>query len=526
MQLTNQELCSYFRQFGAIERVQILPERFKLWDLIPPLDEQRQNDAKTKKYFAYVTFVNCLGAVNALNVHLHEINDIQIIVIPAFSWHQPCAENVILPTPNTYASADIVELREQIYDCIDVSLNDDCIATIMSYFNVYELIDLARHNPRFAYLSQQQRSIHILPNLTPNGRELTLLNLRQILRLQGFGYSALDVTISAKAFKYGHTSSKDFINKMVQYIGPQLRSFSLRSFNVNTMQFAKLKSIILNLQHLEIDLNYDDFNYEEFNDIWPNLQSLRLESSGAIRVVEYKSEKATAFPKLTSLIIISRYKLYEHLFENIADTFSTLKSLVIISIGDYYTDLNATIQTDFAFVAQMEHLKKLHISFGQNYLNDDIWKTLGRMGSLEHLTVEVTSQRSDYRAVLSDANFNAFRRGLINLADFRISGFGLNENRTLDIIRYASYMDTFYIQNSGLEISSEFIRELVAARIAQISRRNAAPLTGKRAGNGEILHLMVEQQTHLTRELVCNNLLLIKYNHFLINSDYTEVSVS
>lgn len=499
MQLTQQVLCGYFRQFGAIERVQILPERLKLWELRPPLYKANIREATAIKHFAYVTFVNCLGVVNAVNARNHEIGAWGLTIRPAYSWHQPNADNIKLPTPNACASNNIVALKTALFDSINESLNDDCISHIMSYLNVFELIDMAKHSPRYTYLSQQQRTIRIVPNITPNMRELTLLNLRQILRLHGFGYSALHITISSKALKC-QQSTHDVINKMVQYIGPQLRSLVLQSFNVVSSEFAQLKSILLNLQHLEIDLNYNNFDYGQFNDVWPNLRSLRLESSGAIHVVQYKSTATTEFAKLTSLVIVSRYKLYEHLFENIFETFKALKTLVIINVHDYYTELNATIPTDFMFVAQLQHLTKLHISFGQHYLRDDIWQTLGRMGALQHLTIEVGSQRNNNLSTITESNFNAFCRGVRSLVELRVSGFKLSNEHLVGFVRSANWLDQLAIHNCGLEVADELINSLVAARIAQLRRR--AHAVNCMGSGQQALQLTMEQPLSLNGELV------------------------
>lgn len=64
-QITNQMLCEYFRQFGAIERVQILQERLKFFDILPAIGTSSgfvDQPPNQRKYYAYVTFVNTLSA--------------------------------------------------------------------------------------------------------------------------------------------------------------------------------------------------------------------------------------------------------------------------------------------------------------------------------------------------------------------------------------------------------------------------------------------------------------------------------
>lgn len=473
----------------------------------------RLQDVTPLKHFAYVTFVNSVGVDNTLEAREHKIKDHPISLREAFSWHQPCSTEVELPTPNALAVPEVVETRIRLYDEIGEALNDDCISKIMSYLNVLELVDMAKYDLRYADLTQKQRSIDIVPGLTPISKELTLLNLRQILRLHGFGYSALDLTISSKAFKY-FPSKNDIINKIIQYTGPQLRSFALRAFNVNTTQFDKLKTIIMNVQRLEIDLNYDDFDYEQFNDVWPNLQKLRVESSGAIEMVKYKSKKETAFPKLSELIVISRHKLHEHIFENIADTFKGLKTMVVISVSNYYTDLNTMIPTDFAFVEQLQHLTKLHLSFGQNYLNDNIWATLGRLPALQSLTLEVTSQRLEQRSVMTDKNLNAFRGTLANLFELRLFGIAIHLPLVKEFIKNGPHLNKLSFLNSGFEVFPALMDILVKLRKKQLAQRNA-DFSAAAANNERTLHLTVEQPNNLNQDMVCIN----SFNAFALNPE-------
>lgn len=480
-------------------------------DLIPPLDPRLlTNNLSTTKYFAYITFVNPLGACEALQSEVHVIRDEEVTVEPAYSWHQPLSDIMAAraaPSCSSNENEETAKLKAKIFEGMDRTLNDDCISKIMTFVNIFELMKMASYNQRFSCIARQQRSIRILPNMA--SYQLTMMHLRQILRLHGFGHSALNLTISLKAFKYTH-ANHHLINKLVQYIGPQLRSFSLQSFNISTSQFIKLKPIMIDLTFLQIDVNYE-FDYEQFNDVWPNLQTLRIRSSGVIEVLKRTSTKTTSFPKLTKLIIISNYKLYANLFETIAINFKGLKELVVIN-DDYYTEMNSTpIQIDFSFIPRMENLTKLHLSFGQNHHNDQIWEILSTVKSLEHLTLNVTSHRgNDNRVTISDRSLCILGMGLESLKELRICGFALTDEKVIQIIRYAKKLDSLTIYNCGVVISPALISNIVRVREAQLSKRQ---WPGTRSGGGlaapdKVLNLIVELFADSGEEVVSQHLSL------------------
>lgn len=261
---------------------------------------------------------------------------------------------------------------------------------------------------------------------------------------------------------------------------------------------------MIDLTFLQIDVNYE-FDYEQFNDVWPNLQTLRIRSSGVIEVLKRTSTKTTSFPKLTKLIIISNYKLYAHLFETIAANFKALKEMVIIN-DDYYTELNSTpIQIDFSFIPQLENLTKLHLSFGQSHHNDQIWEILSTVKTLKHLTLNVTSHRgNDNRVTISDRSLCVLGMGLKNLMEFRICGFALNEEKVIQIIRYAKRLESLTMYNCGLVITSALIGSIVRVREAHLSKRQWPGTSGAggRAAPDKVLNLIVEMFVDSGEEVV------------------------
>lgn len=182
LQLTSPNLCNYFRQFGAIERVQILPERLNFLDLIPPIDPSLLSiNQSTTKYFAYITFVNCLGASEALQAEEHQIRGEDVTVEQAYSWHQPLSDIAAALPCYSNESPQMARLKAVVFEGMDRSLNDDCISKIMSFVNIFELMKMASYSQRFSCIARQQRSIRILPNMASH--QLTMMDLRKILRL-------------------------------------------------------------------------------------------------------------------------------------------------------------------------------------------------------------------------------------------------------------------------------------------------------------------------------------------------------
>lgn len=485
-------MCSYFREFGAIERVQILPERPRIWDIVPPIPPEPHDT----KFYAYVTFVNPLGVVEVFRHSPHIINDVRIKVQKAHSWHQPGAENIDLPVSRLSISNSVHNSNRKIYASMDMTLNDDCILRIMSYLNIFELFHICKYSPRFAQIARQQRTINISGSAMIG--PLTMLHLRKFFRLYGFGQGVFHLTIQYRAISY-YTANDLFYEKLFQYIGPQLRSLSLQSFSTQTHQLAALKPTVLNLANLDIDLNYE-FDYEEFNDIWPNLETLRIHSSSCIQIVCKDSQKPTSFPILNTLIVISRYKLYEHLFENIVTHFRIIQKLIIINVEDYYTQLPNRSRTDFSFTSQLTNLTKLHLSCSQSYVNHSFWKTLGEMYSLNHLTLEITKSRNqDSRVRIKNLDLSAFANGLINISELRLAGFALTGTKIIQLIRHGIQLDTFSIFNCGLEISSTLICDLVNVRKMQLSKRAYA---GVVITLPKPLHLTFDNSSNLSSELV------------------------
>lgn len=91
IQATNGMLRDYFREFGAIERVVISPERIhgnEPVDAANPVDFFNQQQNGQRNYFAYVTYVAQHGAEQALRNTRHTIQNHVTEISAAFSWNQ------------------------------------------------------------------------------------------------------------------------------------------------------------------------------------------------------------------------------------------------------------------------------------------------------------------------------------------------------------------------------------------------------------------------------------------------------
>lgn len=458
-------LCEYFRQFGAIERVQILPERLKFTDILPAIGTTGFIDQPpaNRKYFAYVTFVNCLGAYDALNKDTHEIQNQKLCVEQAFSWHQPNSEIMSVIEAKAKKN-DLTALNKVIFSEMDKSLNDDCIIKIMSFLDVYELGAMAKYSQRFQLLAQHQRNLKITQKESNCGavEPMTIMELRNLLRLQGFGHSAISLKISISAFQ---TSQRHAIcDRLVQYLGPQLKSLSLIGFGVTSSHFEQFKPLLLQLHYLDIDLSYE-FDYEKLHEKWLNLRELRIKSVGSVQLLSTTSTKIAKFPNVTNLVIASGYKLHENLFKTIASNFSNVRQLAIVIIYDYYTELsNASAVNDFQHIHELKQLKKLHLSFNRTYLTDNVIDTIAKMNTLENFTLEINNYgvTGERWFDITMRNLKKLLQGMVQAKELRLSGILLTFDKLSEIIRTAISLEMLCIHNCNFTLSLQFWESVVA----------------------------------------------------------------
>lgn len=502
LQITNPMLCEYFRQFGAIERVQILPERVNFMDLLPAAlgtNATAQKPLTDRKYFAYVTFVNCLGAYDALNEKHHEIQNQVLHVEQAFSWHQPNSE--ITDVVEARAKANkTAAVNQVIFNALDKGLNDDCIMKIMSYLSLYELTEMAKYNHRFQLLAQTRRSLIITRDTEwPIDQSITLMNLRTILRLQGFGYTVTTLKLSLSMFSRQRQS---VCSRLVHYCGPQLTSMSLLNSNINSTNFETLKPLLQQLHFLEIELCYD-FDYSQFNDRWPKLRTLRVKSANSIALVNSASTNPTEFKNVTHLTLASTYKLDDHLFKTISTYFPAVIELAVIVNEDIYTGLTPlNPSNDLKYVRNLANLKRFHLTLSRTQLVDTTTNIIASLKGIEHFTLELNNNRSIMTASTQTVdNDNIMKKvkkiveKLQQLKSLRLSGISFTDEKMIDLVQNATQLHTLSIHNSLFCLSEKLFNGLVST-VSQSKIKN------NMVHNHGVLTLVVDQLSDTNMEEV------------------------
>lgn len=472
-------LCEYFRQFGAIERVQILPERVNFMDLLPAamgtFDSMPKPPAE-RKYFAYVTFVNCLGAFDALKEKNHEIQSQLLNVEAAFSWHQPNSEITAVAEERAKKN-ETAAVNQVIFAALDKGLNDDCIIKIMSYLTLYELTEMAKFNHRFQLLAHTRRSLIITRETEwPSDHPITLMNVRTILRLQGFGYTVTSLKLSLSMLS---KQSQAVCSRLVHYCGPQLKSLSLLQSNVNATNFETLKPLLQQLHSLEIELCYD-FDYNKFNDRWPNLRTLRVKSANAIALVNPASTRPTEFKNVTHLTVASTYKLDDNLFKTISTYFPAITELAVIIVEDIYTGLSpSNASTDLKFIRNLAHLKRLHLTLSRPLLVDTTTNIIAGLKGIEHFTLEINNSRNlatnSLQAVDTDTIMKKVKKivgKLQQLKSLRLSGISFTDDKIVELVQTATQLHTLSFHNSLFSLSEKLFNELVSTVVTSKMKNN------------------------------------------------------
>lgn len=457
--------------------MQIVPERLKFFDILPAVGTAGtgfvDQPPSQRKYYAYVTFVNTLGASEALSNQRHVVQEREIEVEQAFSWNQPAADIEKYFSDNQKPTST---RKETLYQKLDEALNDDCLYKIMTYLDIFELAAMAKFSPRFQSVAEQIRCLNIFRK--SHEKPVTLMELRNILRLLGFGHSVTNLTVSLKSFNA--SSQRHICDRLFQYIGPQLRSLTLTSFGVTTEQFELMKPLLFHLNYLDIDFNYS-FDYRKFNCAWPNLKTLRMRTSGYVDTFVSQEDSMPEFPVLTKLMIASGYRLHENLFQRLYRACAKITELVVINIDDYYSEM-APLVTDLANLSKFTDLLRLHLSFSRSYFNETIIDVISQLTKLEHLTLEITNVRQSDDRIFNELNRNLRKIGafLPEIKEIRFSGIPLEEDKLVELIKCAPKLESLCIYECSLELNARLIRNIVKSRrelfTTPIGQRTPIPL--------------------------------------------------
>lgn len=398
----------------------------------------------------------------ALKSLRHVVQDREIHVERAFSWNQPASEVEKYLQSN---QEPLSVYHQELYENMNGALNDDCILKVFEYLDIFELAKMAKFNSRYLALAQQIRTLRICRE--PPEKLVTLMELRSILRLLGFGHSVTNLTVNLKSFS--SSEQRHICDRLYQYIGPQCRYLTLMSFAVSSEQFDLLKPLLFQLNYLDIDLNYN-FDFKKFNCAFPNLRTLRIRTSGYIDKFISEEDAIPEFPALSKLMIASGYRLHENLFQRLHRACSNISELVVINIDDYYTELAPMVMrsTDLDHLSDFKELVKLHLSFSRSYFTECIIDIISTMVKLEHLTLEITNVRQTDDRLFNELNSNLKKigTGLPLIKEVRLSGIALEEDKLLELIKFAPKLESLCVHECGIQLSTQFIEKIVTKRRA------------------------------------------------------------
>ncbi|XP_031621699.1 uncharacterized protein LOC116339791 isoform X2 [Contarinia nasturtii] len=516
-------LCRYFSQFGAVYHAKVMSEPLKFYDLMKNLDAGRPstsavNHLPPDKYYAYVTFVNELGAADALRRYPHHIEGVEIEVEQAFTWNQPQKDVEQYLAANAQPSSS---KKESMYEQMCTALDDDCIHEILGYLNVFELEEMSKYNQRLHGLAKQINVLNICRSSVD--KIITLMQLRGILKLRGFGHSVKDLTISKKSFNA--LSQRYICSRLFQYIGPQIRKLTLMSFGVTTAQFEQMKPLLRCLDYLDIDLEMN-FNYACFKSIWLVLEELRIRSNGNIDISSGELPNALKVPefhKLKKLLIETSYRLHANLFKNWHNICPTLTQIIILNEDDYYSQRSQMAQntTDLANISQFTELKKLHLSFSRTYFIVKLIDEISKIEKLEHFTLDIVHPHDRPREdhIFAEFNHNLHYLGvkLPELREIRFSSIPLDVNRVIDLIKHAPRLEKLTIFEGCFTFDVDFIRNIVKTRRTVFENRPLIQLklTVAEFNDEAILNALMEEE-------VMRYLTVVRASKNVINKDYTH----
>lgn len=183
-------------------------------------------------------------------------------------------------------------------------------------------------------------------------------------------------------------------------------------------------------------------------------------------------------------MIASGYRLHEHLFKRLHRACAKITELVVINIDDYYSELAPLVlrTTDLAKLCEFKELTRLHLSFSRSYFNETIIDVISRLTKLEHLTLEITNVRSSDDRIFAELNRSLRKIGtcLPDIKEVRISGIPLEEDKVIEMLKFAPKLESLCIHECNLELSARFIRSVVANRkeqfITTMGQRTPFPL--------------------------------------------------
>lgn len=418
--------------------------------------------------FAYVSFVNPIHAMSAAAAYQHHINGQDVVVRAAYSWNQ--SEDDIRPLlkrpPNReMPRTDLIDFMEEL--CSVVS--EDVVAErILSKLNILELDYMAEYECiNEVFKSMRKLSIeHDDPKKT-----YTLMDIRRILRLYAWGDTLHHLTIDGTVLSAN--ASTHLCDRLVEYVGEQLKSLTLRHLAITTKQFAQVKPLLLTLRSLDITIAAG-FNYSVLDGIWANMNSLCIRTSGYFQL-PLRAAADRSFPSLKKLSIITGYHLHPDLFESLAVSCPNLEDLMVVHFEDMYSKIHRRLTSppNFEPLQRFTQLKKLHLSTSAKILNVAALDKILNVHRMVDLTLELTSLA--IRSLWPDGNIlrNIGER-MPMLRHLCLSNIPITDDELFEIIVGAPSLIHYRLNRCGSQkMNAELIERIVDMR------RNLAEDFGK-----------------------------------------------
>lgn len=409
---------------------------------------------------AHITFVNPNGAYEALRERTHFVGGTAATASASFTWHQPHQDLVQYLVPSENWQPNGHELG--IYNALVAALNEDCIERFLPSLDFVNLYISVQHNETFKRIATRIREL----NITRASKPYTLMEFRQIFRTLRWGHSIFKLTLASNAF----INPKLICMKLPRYIGHQLTSLTLTTFQVTSDDFMQMRELLVRLKFCDLGLAYD-FNFELFNCMWPQLHTLRIETSAHVHSFAALPNTTAGFPALRILDISTKYLFYNDLIAHVAGVCPNLEQFTLRGFVDIYASMVPVRDSlCLAPLRTFRRLRKLHLSMDVRTFVQNI--NLERMGSVftlptvRNLTLEFSNvtetQLMSIRRFI-DA-LNRIGRVMVNLKDLTLSCIPLEASDFMLLIKSTPSLERIFISECLFMIDTTHLACILQTR--------------------------------------------------------------
>lgn len=364
------------------------------------------------------------------------------------------------------------------------NLNEDCLLKLLEYFSVETLLTLCD-------VCQMLRDI-ICARVLPKVKEYDCClycdgeRSKRIIRSIGPYLRRLDVRVSHAFFQGNYMS---YLRNYAVNIGDNIREMTLilpdfpaELIDVLAPVFKCLESLKICTQHNRHnnDINFRavcpnllhfymgiEMKFEQNTQTWCRLESFALGDDCYKRI-----KKATLLkfmsnnPQLKRLKISTRDGIWK--IQDIIDRLPHLEQWTIMhDDGDFKADLH--LLNDF------ERLIDLRIMRISTKEFDAIAAVLPKCRKLHHLKLQACNSAMEVFKP-NQQNIFALAHSLKHLETFEISYCKLDESLVLEFIQVAAELKELHIHCGGIELTEEFIKNIIRVRFPLTIGKDAQPL--------------------------------------------------